>query len=97
MHRSEQIVHVREPRRRRARNAVAVRADRPGTVAAPTGRTYGGSMTEEEVDASEPDIMDIYDVVTDLALVCRVCGSLVASSGAYPRAHWDWHEASNGA
>jgi hypothetical protein len=54
-------------------------------------------MTEEEVDASEPDIMDIYDVVTDLALVCRVCGSLVASSGAYPRAHWDWHEASNGA
>jgi hypothetical protein len=69
----------------------------PGTVAAPTGRTYGGSMTEEEVDASEPDIMDIYDVVTDLALVCRVCGSLVASSGAYPRAHWDWHEASNGA
>ena len=70
---------------------------KPGTVAAPTGRTYGGSMTEEEVDASEPDIMDIYDVVTDLALVCRVCGSLVASSGAYPRAHWDWHEASNGA
>jgi hypothetical protein len=26
-----------------------------------------------------------------------VCGSLVASSDEYPKAHWDWHEASNGA
>lgn len=54
-------------------------------------------MTDEEVDASGPDIMAMYDVGADLALVCRVCGSLVASSGEYPRAHWDWHEASNGA
>jgi hypothetical protein len=54
-------------------------------------------MTDEEVDASEPDIMSIYDTGTDLGLVCRVCGSLVASAGEYPRAHWDWHEASNGA
>ena len=54
-------------------------------------------MTEEEVDASEPDVMNIYDTGTDFALVCRVCGSLVASAGEYPRAHWDWHEASNGA
>ena len=54
-------------------------------------------MTAENADAPEPDIMAMYDVVDDLALVCRVCGSLVASSGEYPRAHWDWHEASNGA
>ena len=54
-----------------------------------------GRMTEG--DAAEPDIMDMFDTGTDLGLVCRVCGSLVASSGEYPRAHWDWHEASNGA
>jgi len=54
-------------------------------------------MTEEELEISEPDIMSIYDTDTDVGLVCRVCGSLVASTGEYPRAHWDWHEASNGA
>lgn len=54
-------------------------------------------MTDKEVDVSEPDVMNIYDTATDHALVCRVCGSLVASTGEYPRAHWDWHEASNGA
>lgn len=54
-------------------------------------------MTEEELETSEPDIMSIYDTDTAVGLVCRVCGSLVASTGEYPRAHWDWHEASNGA
>jgi hypothetical protein len=54
-------------------------------------------MTDEDVDAFEPDIMSIYDTGDDLGLVCRVCGSLVASMSQYPRAHWDWHEASNGA
>ena len=56
-------------------------------------------MTEEEADAAEAYIMDLFDTDTgtDLGLVCRVCGSLVASMGEYPRAHWDWHEASNGA
>ncbi len=54
-------------------------------------------MTEEEADAAEADIMNLFDTGTDLGLVCRMCGSLVASMGEYPRAHWDWHEASNGA
>jgi hypothetical protein len=54
-------------------------------------------MTQEEPDTSEPDIMNIYDTGTDVGLVCRVCGSVVAPTGEYPRAHWDWHEASNGA
>jgi hypothetical protein len=54
-------------------------------------------MTEEDRAPSEPDIMSIYDTDTDTGLVCRVCGSLVAAAGEYPRAHWDWHEASNGA
>ena len=40
--------------------------------------------------------MDIYDEVPG-GLACRVCGVLVASDGDYPRVHWDWHEASNGA
>ena len=53
-------------------------------------------MTEEDVVPSEPDPMDILDS-TDSGLVCRVCGSLVADEGTYPRAHYDWHEASNGA
>jgi hypothetical protein len=54
-------------------------------------------MTEEEADAAEADIMNLFDTGTDVGLLCRVCGSLVASMGEYPRAHWDWHEASNGA
>jgi hypothetical protein len=54
-------------------------------------------MTEGNVDATEPDVMEMFDAEPDIGLVCRVCGSLVASVGDYPRAHWDWHEASNGA
>lgn len=53
-------------------------------------------MAEENQDASGPDVMTMFDT-TDLALVCRVCGSLVAAAGDYPQAHWDWHEATNGA
>lgn len=60
------------------------------------GPDYGGLMVEEDVDAPEPDVMDMFESDTDLGLVCRVCGSLVAAAGEYPRAHWDWHEASNG-
>jgi hypothetical protein len=55
-------------------------------------------MAEERVDEAGPDIMEIFDAETNLGgLVCRVCGSMVAATGEYPRAHWDWHEASNGA
>jgi hypothetical protein len=52
-------------------------------------------MTGPE-DASEPDVMDIFDAVADAALVCRVCGAMVPR-GEYAKVHWDWHEASNGA
>lgn len=61
------------------------------------GSPYGGLMAEEDVDAAEPDVMDLFDTDADRGIVCRVCGSLVAAGGAYPKAHWDWHEASNGA
>ena len=44
--------------------------------------------------------MDIYDRGTGDAqagLACLVCGALVSSDKDFPRVHWDWHEASNGA
>ena len=58
---------------------------------------YRGQMAEDNVEAAEPDIMGMFDTITDTGLVCRVCGSLVAAAGDYPKAHWDWHEAPNGA
>lgn len=61
------------------------------------GRIYGGLMAEENEEAAGPEIMAMFDTDTDLRLVCRVCGSLVAGAGEYPQAHWDWHEATNGA
>lgn len=54
-------------------------------------------MAEKGEGAAELDVMDIFDSTTSSDLVCRVCGSLVAAGGDYPRAHYDWHEASNGA
>lgn len=45
----------------------------------------------------EPDVMQMFDEHAGPGLTCRVCGSLVSDADAYPRAHWDWHEASNGA
>lgn len=54
-------------------------------------------MAEEHGSAADPDVMRIFDTDDRAGLVCRVCGCLVASTGEYPRAHWDWHEAPNGA
>ena len=54
-------------------------------------------MVDEGADAAGPDVMDMFETGLEVGYVCRVCGSLVASSGGYPKAHWDWHEASNGA
>jgi hypothetical protein len=54
-------------------------------------------MTDSSADLSEPDVMRIYDELAPDSLACRVCGALVARAGDYPRIHWDWHEASNGA
>lgn len=52
-------------------------------------------MADATTDAPEPDVMEIFDDGGD-ALTCRVCGCLVSRIGAYPRAHWDWHETPNG-
>ncbi|WP_297736267.1 hypothetical protein [Nocardioides sp.] len=56
-------------------------------------------MAQEDTDATEPPVLDMFDTEADNAesMVCRVCGSLVSASGPYPRAHWDWHETPNGA
>lgn len=59
--------------------------------------TYRERMSDETQEAPEPDLTDMFDADAGPALVCRVCGSVVAETGDYPRAHWDWHEASNGA
>ena len=41
--------------------------------------------------------MQIFDDGSSSGLTCRVCGALVSGASDYPRVHWDWHEASNGA
>ena len=58
---------------------------------------YRGGMTGSTADAPEPNVMEIFDDSTPGGLACRVCGALVASTDDYPKVHWDWHEASNGA
>ena len=58
--------------------------------------TYRDRMSPEEPSA-EPEVMQMFDSEAGPGLTCRVCGALVSEAGAYPRAHWDWHEASNGA
>jgi hypothetical protein len=54
-------------------------------------------MVEGDTDAADRDVLELFDAESDTGLVCRVCGALVSRAGAYPKAHWDWHEASNGA
>jgi hypothetical protein len=54
-------------------------------------------MSERDDDSTDPDVMDMFDSEAGPEPVCRVCGSLVAATDVYRRAHWDWHEASNGA
>ncbi len=48
-------------------------------------------------NAPDPDVMEIYDASSHAELACLLCGALVARAGIFPRVHWDWHEASNGA
>ena len=54
-------------------------------------------MNEQTTSRSEPDELEIFDVLPDGGLACRVCGALVPDEGGYARVHWDWHESSNGA
>ena len=48
-------------------------------------------------EAEEPDLDAFYDDGSEAGRTCLVCGALVARLGDFPRVHWDWHEASNGA
>jgi hypothetical protein len=54
-------------------------------------------MSGSPADAPEPDVMELYDAASEEALVCRTCGAMVPRRDGFPRTHWDWHEASNGA
>ena len=54
-------------------------------------------MSQSQGHEPAPDVMEIYDERAEAGLTCRVCGVLVSRLEDYPRAHWDWHEASNGA
>jgi len=49
-------------------------------------------------DPAEPNLDSFYDSSsTGGRLICRICGCVVPSTDDYPRVHWDWHEAANGA
>jgi len=50
-----------------------------------------------DTDEPTPDLDSYYDDGAQAGLTCLVCGALVARPGDFPRVHWDWHEASNGA
>jgi hypothetical protein len=55
---------------------------------------------EESNDTTATDaqaVLDMFDEDSGPGVTCRVCGSLVADTEAYRQAHWDWHEAPNGA
>ena len=54
-------------------------------------------MSDETAASPEPDVLGLYDDTSQAGLTCRVCGVLVSPAGGYPRVHWDWHEATNGA
>lgn len=53
-------------------------------------------MSEQD-DTTGLDVTDMFDTDAATQPVCRVCGALVADTDVYRQAHWDWHEASNGA
>jgi hypothetical protein len=58
------------------------------------------TSSETGREAGSESFMDIYDrgaADPDVGLACLVCGALVSSDKDFPRVHWDWHEASNGA
>lgn len=54
-------------------------------------------MSDTEPSGPQPTHLEIFDALDDGRLACRVCGALVLDAEDYPRIHWDWHEAANGA
>ena len=54
-------------------------------------------MSDPTPAQAQPDELELFDEVSDEHLACRVCGALVLRAGDYARAHWEWHEAANGA
>jgi len=55
----------------------------------------GNDKVDDQVDQDE--VLKIFQDDPEHGLICLVCGSLVPQVGDFPRVHWDWHEASNGA
>jgi hypothetical protein len=60
-----------------------------------TGSGAGPGQSRQGEPA--PDLEAFYDDGAAEGLSCPVCGCLVARHGDFPRVHWDWHEATNGA
>jgi len=54
-------------------------------------------MSEGTSPSRELEELEIFDQLPEGRLACRVCGALIHGEGDYPRIHWDWHEAANGA
>lgn len=54
-------------------------------------------MSTAESSDPERAVPEIFDVLPDGHLACRVCGALVPTEAPYPRTQWNWHETSNGA
>ena len=54
-------------------------------------------MSDTDSRAGSDSFMDIYERGSGDQLACLVCGALVSPDKEFPRVHWDWHEASNGA
>lgn len=54
-------------------------------------------MSQGHAGTAATGMVDMFDEEAGSGPVCRVCGALVAASEVYRQAHWDWHEASNGA
>jgi hypothetical protein len=54
-------------------------------------------MSEATSSGPGPEELEIFETLPEGQLACLVCGALVPREGDYPRVHWDWHEAANGA
>jgi hypothetical protein len=80
-------------------NAIAHGGDGLHARRGHSGNARGLMGYQQDMDERYDDQVEVSELFDDVAdgLACRVCGALVPSVGAYARAHWDWHEAANGA